>query len=124
MTLQASHLAIEALSAARRWVQSRILLRRILDSKTAPPAQVEKAKVAYNKAGEELEMVVVRLEKLLHQNGIAVSKNRRKPPTKPFPLKELLGVIASGAKAFETALSREKIPAAPIDAHVIDVKGE
>lgn len=117
---QASHFAVEALNAARRWTYARVLLRKTLDSKSASPSQIEKAKVEYNKAAEELEKLVLRLERLIRGNGKQVPANRR-VPTAPFPWRELFGMVAAGAKAVENALD----PAMPpIKGRVIDVEPE
>ncbi len=124
----ASVLAIEALNGARRWVQSRIALRRALDSKAAPPQKVEKAKAEYNKSAEELEALIIRLERYLQNTGRKVPLKRN--AATPFPWRELFGMVAAGAKAVETALDGTPTKMPPgktvvIDAtKVIDVEPE
>lgn len=122
--VQAQVLAIEALNAARRWVTARILLRRILDSKTAAPAQVEKAKATYNKAGEDLEKYIIRLERFIKANGQSIS-NKRKSTDPPFPWAELLKVVSTGAKALESALTPAAAATSTVmPTNVIDAEGE
>lgn len=100
---QAAYLAVEALNAARRWTYARVLLRRTLDSKAATPAQIEKAKVEYNKQADELEKLVLKLERFIKGGGKQVSAKRRMP-TAPFPWRELFGTVAAVSKAVENAL--------------------
>lgn len=118
--------AIEVLNAARRWVQARLLLKRTLDSKAATSQQVDKCKASYNKAAEELEALVVKLERVLHANGKTVT-TKRGAGESPFPWRELFGMVAAGAKAVETALD----PVAPAKSvvtkaaqKIIDVEAE
>jgi hypothetical protein len=122
-----SRLAVEALNAARRWVQARLLLKRTLDSKAASPQHVDKCKTAYNKAAEELEAIIVKLERALHANGKTVPLKRGAGEA-PFPWRELFGMVAAGAKAVETALDpvAPKTVAAKVvgKVKVIDVKAE
>lgn len=99
----ASLLAIEILKGSRRWVASRVALRRALDSKSATPKQIETAQKGNQAAAEELEALVMRLERFLHNSGKPFPIKRGQGG-KPFPWKEMFGVIATGAKAVESAL--------------------
>jgi hypothetical protein len=112
----ASTIAIEILKAARRWVQHRVVLRRILDSKRATPQQLEKAKKDHHLASDELEALVMKLEKHLHSTGKIVSTKRGSP----FPWREFAGMVAAGAKAVENALETNNIPSV-IKGQVIDM---
>lgn len=118
----AALLAIEALNGARRWTQARVRLRLLLDSKSAPPKAVEKAKAEFSKAGDELEALIVRLERFVKNGGRKVS-NKRGGVSAPFPWRELFGMVSAGAKAVESALTQ---PASTpvIQARVIDVEPE
>ena len=116
-------LAVETLNAARRWVQARVVLRRVLDSKTATPAAVEKAKDSYNKTAAELEANVLRLERLLHTQGKLVSSKRG--AAAPFPLREFFGMVAAGAKAIGEALEPpSNVTVIDNSKRVIDVEPE
>jgi hypothetical protein len=126
----ASYLAVEILNASRRWVASRAVLRRVLDSKTATEPQLAKAKAGYNKTAEELEALVVRLEKFLQTTGKKVSLKKNSAglgQSSPFPWKELIGLVATGAKAVEQALgdTPKVVQAKVVSARpIIDVEGE
>lgn len=115
----ASLVAFEVLDAARRWVQARSALRRVLDSKSASAEQVARAKADHNKTAEALEAQVTRLNRFIAVRG-------RKIPVKQganFPWKEIFGAIVVGAKAIGTALD-ETPPSPTIKATVIDMKDE
>lgn len=116
----ASQLAIEILNGARRWTQARLRLRLVLDSKSATPKQIEKAKVDFSTAGDELEALVVRLERFMKNSGKQVSSKRGAANT-AFPWRELFGMVSAGAKAVESALGQPVEPVA-IRAKVIDVE--
>jgi hypothetical protein len=120
----ASHLAIETLNASRRWVQARVTLRRVLDSKTATPAAVEKAKASYNQTAGELEALVLRLERFLHMQGKTVSSKRGSVAASPFPLREFLGMVAAGAKAVSEALEPPPTTVKVVSKPIIDVEPE
>jgi hypothetical protein len=122
--IEASHLGVEILNAARRWVKARGDLRRALDSKKASPEAVEAAKAAYNRTAEELELHVLKLERLMSLNGIAVSMKKRKKASEPFPLGSFLGAVAAGAKALEAAVNARSGSGSSPDAtaKVIDVE--
>ena len=115
---QASHLGVEILNGARRWVKARGDLRRALDSKKASPQEVETAKAAYNRTAEELELNVLRLERVMNLSGIVVSMKKRKQ-TAPFPWQQFLGAVATGAKALEAAVNQNSEKT--VTARVIDV---
>lgn len=119
----AAQLAVEALNGARRWTQARIRLRLLLDSKSASPKAVEKAKAEFSKAGDELEALVVRLERFVKNGGRKVS-NKRGASTQPFPWRELFGMVSAGAKAVESALTQPTPTTPVIQARVIDVEPE
>jgi len=121
---QSARLAVETLNTARRWVQARVTLRRALDSKTAPPAAVERAKAAYTKATEELEGNVLRLERMLHAQGKTVPSKRGS--TTQFPYREFFGMVAAGAKAVSEALEPPAVTARVVDTKktIIDVEPE
>lgn len=113
-------MAVEVLKAARRWVQYRVVLRRTLDSKRATPQQVEKAKREHHLASDELEGLVMKLERHLLSTGKSFSTKRG--PGSPFPFREFFGMVAAGAKAVETALGGTKAPPGVVEARVIDVE--
>ena len=120
---EASRLGVEILNAARRWVKARADLRKALDSKRATPQAVEAAKVAYNRTAEELEMTVVRLERLMGLNGMTVSMKRRKKAGAPFPWQQFLGAVATGAKALEAAVNAKSgDTTSGVTARVIDME--
>lgn len=98
----ASVIAVEILKAARRWVASRVVLRRVMDSKSATQRQVEEAQRDHHKLANELEALVIRLERFLHNSGKKFPTKRG--PDKQFPWRELFGVMSAGARAIETAL--------------------
>ena len=127
MSATLAHLGVEALNTARRWALSRLTLRRVLDSKTAPASAVEKAKRDYQKNTDDLEKVMLQLEKRLVDSGANIPSSKSKGPQKQFPWKQFLGMIAEGAKALETAVgSKESVAGATSDgfvrAEVIDSK--
>ena len=117
-----SFLAVEILKGARRWVQSRVVVRRVLDSKSATPAQVKKAQMDNQQAANELEGLVMRLERYLHNTGTKFPIKRG--VQNPFPWRELLGAVAAGARAVETAIEGVKVPPGVVEAKVVDAKVE
>ncbi len=110
-----AHLGIEILNAARRWARARVILRRVLDSKKATPADVEARKRQYNKTSTELEVVVGRLERALQAQGNAVPMTRRAPP---FPWEQLFNMLATGVK--EATDARPPGAPIPVKATIID----
>ena len=94
----ASSAAIDVVLAARRWVRVRAALRRVLDSKRAGADQVAKVKADYQKANDDLERTVVALEQAL--GGRKLTRKQA-----PFPWREMLGMLAAGAKAVEDAVA-------------------
>lgn len=118
---QASLIGIEILKSARRWVASRVMMRRVLDSKSATKAQVDKAQKDNIQAAEELEGLVMRLERYLHNSGKRFPTGRgRQAGGGNFPWREMFGMVAAGARAVESALGAGK--PGVIDAQVIDVE--
>jgi hypothetical protein len=117
VTDSGSAIAIEILKAARRWAQLRVVLRRTLDSKSATPQQLEKIKREHHHASDELEALVMKLEKHLLTTGKTFSNKRGSP----FPWREMFGMVAAGAKAVENALDT---PPGIIKGRVIDVKAD
>lgn len=119
MDQQASLLGVEILKSSRRWVAARVLLRRVLDSKSATPQQLEQVKKDHIAACNDLEGLVMRLERYLHNSGKKFpTKRGNLSSTKQFPWEGFFGMVAAGAKAVESALAS----AHPIiDAKVIDV---
>jgi hypothetical protein len=116
-------MGVEILNAARRWARARNKCRRLFDSKSASPHEVEAARNAYNKASDEMELTVMRLEKLLRLNGLLVPMGKR--PRKPFPWPQFLNAISQGAKALEQAVAIEPQPDVPtqeVQATVIDME--
>jgi hypothetical protein len=116
-----AHLGVEILNAARRWARARNKCRRLFDSKSASPHEVEAAKNAYNKASDEMELTVMRLERMLRLNGLLVPMNKR--PRNPFPWPQFLNAISQGARALEQAVNQPDEPL-PVEATVIDVEPE
>ena len=115
-------LALETLAAARRWARVRAKLRRLLDSKSAPAADVNQARGAYSKASDELELSVRRLEKFMVANGQKMSMKRATPP---FPWQQMLGAVAAGLQAVDTAINPQNHAApTPVASQVIDVEPE
>lgn len=110
----ASVIAIEILKSARRWVASRVAMRRVMDSKSATPKQLEQAQAANKKAAEDLEVLVMRLERFLHNSGqkFPIKKGSDKGP---FPWREMFGMVAAGAKAVESALGEGARPIIDVD---------
>lgn len=117
-----AHLAVEALNAARRWAISRVTLRRVLDSKSSSQEVVEKAKRDYQKSTDELEKAVMTLEANLAENGSRISAKAKKAPSadNPWPWKSIVGAIAAGANALETALGDTKGVAGTVSGVVDD----
>jgi hypothetical protein len=116
---QAGHLGVEILNAARRWALARSRCRRLFDSKSAPKADVEQATQVYNKAADELELAVRRLERVLQLSGIVAPIQRR---TAPFPWKPFLGALSEGLRAVEAAVNAKNsaVQGVIIDAEVIE----
>jgi hypothetical protein len=123
---EVGHLGVEILNAARRWAQARARMRLVLDSKTATPSQTEQVRAAYNKASHELEVLVVRLERVLLLSGAVVpaSRQRGKPIVASPVLQGLLVNIArAGAQALhETLNPGQKTEVKEVVAEVIDMK--
>lgn len=92
-------LGIEVVDRARHWVRARSALRRVLDSKSAKPEAVEKAKAHYVKASDELEKVVARVEKLAKAGAL------RKTAKKPIDWAKFADALAGGAKAVDHAVN-------------------
>lgn len=116
-TQEAGRLGIEIVNASRRWAHAREVCRRYFDSKSAPPAEVEKAKRAYMKASDELEAHVRKLEVLMRLSGLVVPMGKRPKTTKPFPWKRIaIGIT----KAVEDAINKDDT-SPPIEAEVVDV---
>lgn len=99
----AGHLGVEVLKAAKRWAFARARLRRLLDSKTAKPQQVQRAKVEYTKLSDQLETAVGRLEKTLSQAKTQSSQAVRVQASVSGGL-SLANLIGTAAKAAEVAL--------------------
>jgi hypothetical protein len=112
-------IAVEILKAARRWAQVRVVLRRTLDSKKATPQQTEKAKRDHHLASDELEALVMQLEKHLLATGKSFSTKRGPASAAAFPWREMFGMVAAGAKAVETALGA---PAGVDPRKIIDMR--
>lgn len=110
----ASLIAVEILKGARRWVASRVAMRRVMDSKSATPKQLETAQKNNQKAAEDLEGLVMRLERFLHNSGqkFPIKKG---PDKGPFPWREMFGMVAAGAKAVESALGEGVRPIIDVD---------
>jgi hypothetical protein len=100
-----ARLGVDTLKLARKWAAARIALRRTLDSKTASAAEASKAKLDYKSASDALEKQVLLLDKTLRQHGVGGKKNPQ-----PFPWKDLIGLVATGARALEGALGETKTP--------------
>lgn len=117
-----SFLAVEILKGARRWVQSRVVVRRVSDSKSATPQQLKKAQEDNQKAANELEGLVMRLERYLHNSGTQFPMKRGSQNS--FPWRDLLGAVAAGARAVESAIEGVKASPGVVDARVVDSKTE
>lgn len=117
-----SFLAVEILKGARRWVQSRVIVRRTMDSKSATPQQVKAAQQANQRAADELEGLVMRLERYLHNSGTKFPIKRGSP--NPFPWREMFGAVGGLAKAIETAIDGVNTPPGVVQARVVDEKPE
>jgi hypothetical protein len=119
MDQQASLLGIEILKAARRWVAARVLLRQALDSKSIKSEQLEKVKADHVRVCNELEALVMRLERHLHNNGRQFPTKRAAPGRSgQFPWESFFGMVSAGAKAVESALSGAR---PVVEAKIIDV---
>lgn len=118
----ASIIAVEVLKAARRWVASRVVLRRVMDSKSATQPQLNKARADNQKAADELEGLVLRLERFLHNSGTKFPMKRGSQSQ--FPWRDLFGAVAAVARGAESVLEGTKTPPGIIEAKVIDVKSE
>lgn len=104
----AAALGVEIVHCARRWTRLRARLKLALDSKTAPPSQVQRVRVAYNKESYELEKLVVQLERMLLTGGRMVPATRK--TAKPFPWNELLNLLAkAGAEGLHGALNGAEV---------------
>ena len=110
--------AIAVLQAARRWLKTRRVLKRLLDSKSASKDQVQKAKKVYDKACTDLEAATARFENMLNAGGGA--SMAKGSGGRPFPWRNFVGMVAEVAKAAETAIgaAEGKTP------DVIDTTGE
>jgi hypothetical protein len=91
----------EILHAARRWAYARAALRRLLDSKTAKPDQVQRAKTEYIRASDQLERCVGKMERALQQAGVKGPPRRRQGVS----LQQMLGLVANMAGAAEAAIT-------------------
>lgn len=93
-------LGIDIIKAARRWAISRARLRRMLDSRTAKPQQVQRAKEEYTKLSDQLEKAVGRMERAMKQGS---AKAIQQPQGVPSGL-NLLAMLGTAAKAAEVAI--------------------
>jgi len=115
-----NRMAFAVINAARRWLQTRLELKRLLDSKSAKPETVQKAKRTYDKACTELEGLVAKFERLLKSQGNTTSMSRSAAARK-FPWQNFFGMVAEVAKAAETAVG---VPQGKRTPDVIDTEGE
>lgn len=97
-----------------------------MDSKRATSEQVSKAQSDYRKTSDELEKYAIRFEHAVRAAGGQISA-KKKSPGAPIPWGPIFGMIAEGAKAFETALSGAPTTSAKsgadfVRAEVIDMK--
>lgn len=109
------HLGFEVVERARRWAKARNTLRKLMDSKSAKPEAVEKAKALYVKASDELEQVARQVEALASKGAL------RRKPQKPFDWGALANAAAVAAKVVEEVVSAP--PRGGVDG-VIDVEWE
>lgn len=91
---------------ARRWAALRTRYRKQLDSKSADEKELEKTKKALLQETDRLERAVVAFERA-YRKFLAGGKDLKKKGG-PFPWKELLSVVASGAGALDKALSQSQ----------------
>lgn len=124
---EVGHLGVEILNAARRWAKERARMRLVLDSKTATPAHTEQVRAAYNKTSHELEVLVVRLERVLLLSGAVVPTGRRvgkQIAASPVLQSLLAGIARAGAQALNDALNPapQRIEMKEVIAEVIDSK--
>jgi hypothetical protein len=101
------------LVCSRRWVQARMLLRRMLDSKSATEGQKRKARLAVVAAGTALEKAVIALE-LVRPGGPS-------PVKTPIDWGKVAGAVAQFAGGVEKAVSSSR---RVIDVEVIDTDGK
>jgi hypothetical protein len=96
------------LIAARKWARAREKTRRLADSKSAKPEELEKAKRELAKTSDALFKAIVGFERILLR--------RPKERNKGFDWNRVLGTIGNIAKAVETAARQpETIYVEPID---------
>ncbi len=116
-------LGVEGLKKARDWMLARVALRRVMDSKSAPAAQLEAAKREYNKKADELEKAMFLLEKHVRDSGarFPTTATQKKGEAKPFPWQSFLGMVAAGAGALEKAVSTPGAKKEVWQAEVVDV---
>lgn len=103
----------DVLVAARAWSKAREKCRRLADSKSAKPEQVEASKRELVACSDALFKSVVRFESFLR-------KQRNARTTKPVDWNRVFGAVSVVAQALETTVARPK----PFRTEVIDTTGE
>lgn len=121
LPIEIGHLGVEILNGARRWASARNRIRGLMDSKSATDMQLKAATKAYNKAADDLEVVVRRMEHIMRMNGKVVSMKRRRKG-EPFPWRSFLSAVSEGARALESAVNKSAEEAVTVKAQVIDVE--
>lgn len=104
------------LAGARKWAIAHGTLLKLLDSKSAKPADVDKAKKALALSAGELFKAVQEFEKFL-----------RKPPQKSsFDWGAVFGLIAKGAGMLEEVAATARGPkgATRVNRTIVDTIGE
>jgi len=100
----AKHLGFEVVERARKWAKARVTLRKVLDSKSAKPEAIEKAKLAFAKASDELELIVVQVEKLMARGVL------KKKSSKPIDWAALANAAVVAAQAVEKVVTPSAKP--------------
>jgi hypothetical protein len=94
----------KVVDTARQWVRSRNRLRKLLDSKSARKADLDRARKKVIKDTGKLEAAVLEFEALYQDYEGRAPAQAGKPAKSPFPWRELLGAVAAGAGALEKAM--------------------
>jgi len=109
----------KVVETARKWVRVRRKYRKLLDSKSAKEEDLKKVRKSLLDVTNRLETAVLEFEVMYRH----VQKHGLKKPKKPFPWREVLGIVSAGAGALEKAIGSPGV-GGPADPNTIDVQAE
>lgn len=92
---------VTVLLLARRWRVSRVLARRLMDSKTAKKSETTKAVKTFEKLSHELDKAIFELEKAVAESGqnLPMARPAAAKVKMSIPWGSVLGTISDIAKA-------------------------